>query len=703
MCGPGRHCANTVAPVGPRTRPNTILGKVGDAHAYGRASVVGPRGRAIASPFAEIAVPVPSMLEPIVAFFERFPPFHALDRPTLTSLANVVDIRYFAASEVVFREGESAPPGFYVVKKGWIALHRQGDAGEEELVEHCDEGDVFGLRALLRGRRYSATARAEEDSLVFVVPWHAFEALLLTHPQLSLYLAAGFAAERPRRAGPLLAATTAAQSGLRHRPGWRVLDDPPIAPVRDVLTCAPGTSIRAAAERMRDRRVGSIIIVDEVRRPLGIVTDTDLRDRVVSRGLDVESSTIADVMTSPVSCLKEPQTTASLVATAMQRRLRHFCFTESGTPASAVTGVLSEHDIVTTHGRHPTALQSRIARSRDPDELRGLRDLADGVLQAYLEQHAGMPLLCAIASGINDALVRSALAVAAEDLRRRGWERPAEPFCWLSLGSEGREEQLLRTDLDNAIVYADPPESRAASVARDYLAWAERTIEVLVHAGFERCKGNIMASNPELTLCVGDWKRKFAKLVRAPDSRALLEASIYFDFRPVEGAFELADALKRHIFAEIDAEPLFLAFLAKNALQNPPPLSFFRGFVLESSGERKNTFDIKARAMMPLVDGSRVLAYDLRLPYYGTTVGRFERIGAAEPDLAELCSEAAMAYSILLRARTEEGFRTASSGRYVDIQQLNKLERQSLRNAFSVVGELQRRLSMRYSTDQIRG
>lgn len=650
-------------------------------------------------------MPVPSMIEPVVAFLERFPPFLALDRSTLGALANAVEIRYLAANEIVFREGEPAPPGFYVVKKGWIVLSRASAAGQDELVDHCDEGDVFGLRALLRDRRYSATARAEEDSLVFVVPWPAFEALLQTHPQLALYLAAGFAADRPRRVGPLLAATSAARTKLVAHPrsGPSTWEDAPIVPIRDVLTCAPTTSVREAAERMRARRVGSMVVVDAARRPVGIVTNTDLRDRVVALARDAGSISIADIMTRPVVCLKEPQTTASLIATAMHQRLRHFCFTEGGTAASPVTGVLSEHDIVTTHGRHPTALQSRITRTRDPDALRTLRDRADEVLQTYLEQHAGMPLLCAIASGINDALLRSALAHAAETLRRDGFERPPESFCWLSLGSEGREEQLLRTDLDNAIVYDDPPEARAAEVARYYLALGERTIEVLVHAGFERCKGNIMASNPELTLPLAAWKRKFAKLVRAPEPRALMEASIHFDFRPVEGAFELADALKRHIFAEIDAEPLFMAFLAKNALLNPPPLTFFRNFILESSGERNDVFDIKARAMMPLVDASRVLAYDLRLPYYGTTMGRFERIGEAEPGLAELCSEAAMAYAILLRTRAEEGFRTQTSGRYVEIDRLNKLERQSLRNVFSVVQELQRRLSVRFPTDQIPG
>lgn len=647
-------------------------------------------------------MPAPNMLEPIVAFLGRFPPFHRLDHAVLTTLSQEIVIRYFKADEVVFAEHDEASAEFYLVRKGLVALHFAG-LGRDELIDYCDEGDIFGLRALLRDAPYSATARTKEDSLIYVVPWDAFRGLMQAHPEVSLYLAAGFAADRPE-AARLLAATTQAQRGLSEPAALAVfnVEDQPMTPVRDVLTCGPEASIQGAAQRMRERRVGSIVIVDPQHRPLGIVTDTDLRDRVVSKALDASATPVSAVMSSPVCCLKEPQTVSDLISLVMQRGLHHFCFTESGTASSAVTGVLSEHDVVTAHGNHPLALRERIARTRDPDTLLALRDQADLMAQAYLAQHAGIPLLCAVLSGINDALIRSAIAHAREQLHRDGFTAPEEPFCWLSFGSEGREEQLLRTDLDNAIVYADPPEARAAAVGHYYLELGKRTIAVLVHAGFKPCEGNIMASNPELTLPLHAWTRKFAKLIRTPEPRALMEASIYFDLRPVEGAFDLADALKSHIFAEIDAEPMFLGFLAKNALQNPPPLSFFRGFVLERSGQQAKTFDIKARAMMPLVDGSRVLAYDARLPYYGTTMGRFHCIAEAIPELAPLCSEAAMAYAILLRIRTQEGFRTGTSGRYVDIERLNKLQRQSLRNTFSVVGELQSRLTSRYRTDFIR-
>lgn len=639
------------------------------------------------------------MTEPVTQFLSRFPPFNRLGDETLSELSGQARIRYVDVDETVFVQGDPAPPEFYVVKKGLIALQRKVDS-DSELLDFCDDGDVFGVRALLSTSPYSATATAREDSLLYVIPWPAFEALLKSNPQVAMYLAAGFAAELPKVRDTLLAATEEAR---RHLSSDIVIGDDanfrPLEPTRNVLTCPPEATVQEAARRMKTRRVGSIIVTDESRRPLGILTDTDFRDKVVSESLDAASTPVSKVMTSPVFCVQDPQTISELVGLVMQKGLHHFCFTEDGTPSSPVIGVVSEHDLITAQGNHPTVLREKIAASRDLDNLRGLRDRAERLVRNYLEQEASMPFICSVISGINDALIQSAVAIAQRDLEAEGRVAPPERFCWMSFGSEGREEQLLRTDLDNAIVFEDPPEKRSPEAHAYFLALGEKAIDVLVHAGFARCPGNIMASNPELTLNLSAWKRKFSKLVRTPEPKALMYASIFFDLRPVVGDFSLTAALIDHIFAEIDQEPRFLTFLAHNAQKNPPPLSFFRGFVLERSGAHEDTFDIKARAMMPIADAARVLAYDLRIRYHGSTPGRFEQIKEREPKLEALAGEASMAYEMLMRIRAQEGFRTNTSGRYVDIDKLNKLERQSLRNTFTVVEDLQRKLASRYRTE----
>ena len=279
--------------------------------------------------------------------------------------------------------------------------------------------------------------------------------------------------------------------------------------------------------------------------------------------------------------------------------------------------------------------------------------------------------------------------------------QPPVPFCWLALGSEGREEQLLRTDQDNAILYADPGEDDGAA-ERFFLELGRLVVDILVEAGFKRCPGDVMASNPKWNQPLAAWKRCFSQWIREPENIAVMHTNIFFDFRPVYGENALAAELKGHIFESITVDRSFLSFFALNATRNPPPLSFFRNMIVERSGEHRDAFDIKARAMMPLADAARVLVYDLGIDIYGSTAERWQRIGETHEHLARLAGEAGMAYEILMRIRALEGLSRGTSGRYVHIKELNKLERQTLRNTFSVVKDVQLMLTSRYRTDFLR-
>ena len=647
----------------------------------------------------------PAVVAQIISDLRRFPPFDRLDDQALDVLAKVVEVSAAGAGEVLFSEGEQARPDFFVVKNGLVELRRREDGdGADRLIEICDEGDVFGVRALVGTGVYSATARAREASELYRISWVGFTPLMASTPYLAEYFRSGFTAEVPSGRAHLLAETeqTRRAYDVPSQQSLLLADDRAITPVRDVLMCLPSTSVRQAAQSMRDRHVGSTVVVDSERRPLGIVTDADICNRVVAPGLDAQATPVSAVMSTPVQTLAEPQTPAALVEKMMQEDMHHFCFTEDGTAATPVIGLVAERELLSAHGSHPTVLHRRIARSRNVDELRVLRDRADQLVAVYLENDASVRLVSSVVSGLNDALIQSAVEVALEGFVQEGRPRPPERFAWLSFGSEGREEQLLRTDLDNGLVYEDPEPDRREAAAADFLELGQRVVEILVHAGFERCPGNVMASNPDLNRPLSEWKKKFGHLIESPDPKALMWASIFFDVRAVAGSVELGAALWDHIFEVKERSRGFLTFLAKNAESNPAPLSFFRNFVMERSGAHADTFDIKARAMMPLSDAARVFALDLEIRETTRTPDRMLRAMALDDTLGGLPGEAATAYELFLRTRAREGFRTASSGRYVDISRLKKLERQALRNAFQVVDDVLRRLASRYRTEFLR-
>lgn len=662
------------------------------------------------------------MLATVATRLGAHAPFDALDAAALQRLAETIEIRYAEAGERLFHEGADPAAHAFQVQKGSVALARgfgddaAGDASPDRsegvLVALADEGDLVGFRAHLAKRPYAATATTREPCLLYVVPVAALDALMDAHPALSGRLAATFAADAPLRGEALAAAMKhsrasvppgraslppGAPAGL---PALSLFDETrQLEPIRDLVTTGKDATVAEAARAMAARNVGSILVLDEGRRPIGILTDSDLRKRVVAAERVPAQTRVEEVMSAPVLTAPEGESLARVLERLLGRRLKHLVLTEDGTPDSPVKGVLSEHDLLTAHGNLPTVVLSDLRRARDREALRRARDRGEALLRQYLDAEVSMTLIASLATAMNDRLIRRALALArVADAESSGAPLPA--FAWLSLGSEGRGEQLLRTDQDNALVFADPVEGAAALRPR-FLALGEHVVATLEAAGFVRCPGNVMGSNPELCLSVSEWKEKLGALVRVPEPRALMEASIYFDLRHAGGEGALPAALRAHVHAQTREAPRFLTFLARNALQNPPPLSFFRGFMVERSGTHEDRFDVKARAMMPLADAARVLAVDAALEEVGTAA-RFRALAAREAKNAGLYEEAALAYELLMRLRARSGLAHGDSGRFLAIEAMGKLQRQALRSTFAVIDDVQTVLEARYRTDLLR-
>lgn len=673
----------------------------------------------------------PAIVRAVADELARHPPFDRIERGRLLDIAGRVRVRYLDDHETLFAQGDPVAADFYVVRKGAVELRRRatshpddapGDAAGvtargtaddgDLLLDRCDAGDVVGIRAhLAGGDRYTASARAAEDSLVFEIPFATFRPVLDAEGDVATYFAAGFAGELPERLGRVMAGVERARRAAADARGTGAIsvnenDFRRVEPVRDVATCSADATVRDAARTMATRDIGSILVVDDARRPVGIVTDSDLRRKVVAEAIDPASTPVARIMSGPVVTVEEGRSVSELIALVMRRRVHHFVTTEDGTDATPVTGILSEHDILTTQGSHPTVLLSRLRKASSPERIRELRDRAEDLLRSYLEQEVSISFVAAMITEINDVLVERALELALADLAEAG-RRPPGRFVWLALGSEGREEQLLRTDQDNAILYEDPPEEAPDAAREDarafFLELGARVVETIVQAGFARCPGGIMASNPEWCLSASEWRGRFRDWIHAPDPAAIMHANIFFDFRPGPGDEVLARDLQAWVIEAIHDAPRFLPFFAAGALQNPSPLGFFRNVVVERSGEHKDAFDIKARAMAPLADAARVLAYDEGLRHVGGTLSRYRALGRALPDHAELFDEAATAYGILMRIRALTGLRNGDSGRYVPVERLPKLERQTLRNTFAVLGAMQQMIRLRYQTDRMGG
>ncbi|HMQ47589.1 MAG TPA: DUF294 nucleotidyltransferase-like domain-containing protein [Saprospiraceae bacterium] len=630
----------------------------------------------------------------IYDFLKEYPPFNLLGKELLMNVSENIVVQYLKPGEYLFRQGDQPGKFIYIVREGAVQLFREED-GNKLLIEQCDEGDIFGIRPLIVSEPYALSAAASEESLLYAINVEGFRHVLETNPKVAFYLATTFAADAGNqyRTAPKPRLFLDRENIIDSH--FALVEVQSLDKSKSPVTCPPSTVISRAAAIMSNKEVGSIIVVDERNHPLGIVTDKDFRKKVVT-GLYSLTASVADIMSSPVITIHPAITVADVQIEMIKHRINHLCITEDGTANAPVIGVISEHDLLVVQGNNPAKLIKEIMRCQDGASLGKVREQAELLLQKYIYQEVAISYIATIMTEINDAIINRVLDLCLQAMEMENLERPSARFCWLALGSEGRGEQLLRTDQDNALIFEDVPEEDYEKTKDFYLALAKKATAMLNDCGFDYCPGDMMASNPSWCLSLSEWKDQFSAWILEPTPKAVMHSTIFFDYRPVYGLKTMAEELTEHIFGALTHQTIFLAFLAKDALQNPPPLTFFRNFVVESSGEHKDEFDIKARAMMPLADAARVLVLESRIGKVNNTFRRFEKLAEHDPVHKELYEQAADAYEILMRYRALQGLRNKDSGRYFNPSELSKMERLNLRNSFNPIKDLQSLLTLRF-------
>lgn len=633
-------------------------------------------------------------------FLKRFPPFSFLSKEVLEKVATSVEIRYLEKGEILFRQGQAAEAHFYILREGAIIL-TESVQNQEEIRDQCDEGDVFGVLALLGKRPYLLSAEVQENSLLYAIPVNVFEEVLEQNSRVALYFAAGFASGQVVVRQDLSEAQKARGAfKIKSRDHSLLIfsDQSEIKFSEKVLICSPEQTIQEAAALMSAKHVSSIVVCKSDLKPLGIITDKDFRNKVVSKGIPLDT-VASKIMSTPILTRRKDASFSDLYLTMIKHRLHHLVLTEDGTDKSPVCGIISDHDVLLSMGNSPAVLIHGLMNTLDLKEMRLICDQAEQMLRYYLENELTMDFVASVMTEVNDIIIKQALRIAENSLIEEDEDLRNIQFCFLSLGSEGREEQLLRTDQDNALVYEDVPEALAEAAQAYFQKLGTVMVEVLLACGFAPCPGDIMASNPKWVQPMSEWKKYFSEWIIRPTEEAILSSTIFFDFRPVAGNLGLGETLSLHIYEEIQKKKIFLNFLAKNALMNPPPLGFFKDFVVEKSGEHKNEFDIKSRAMMPLADLARLLVLSHGVIGVNNTFKRFDRLVELEPNYEALFKQAAKAYEILMRTRALEGLKNQSSGRFIQPESLGKLERQLLKNTFSPISELQNIVKVRFQLD----
>ncbi len=631
-----------------------------------------------------------TIAERIFDFLKNFPPFDILEKEQLFKISSEVKVHYIEQGKYIFKQSEFPHEHFYIVKDGAIGLYREMD-NEQILVDICDEGDIFGLRPLIQNDQYLMSAKANEESVLYAISVDLLKEIIDSNNKVKKYIVASFSSNiktpYARNNTGNLFANIDTNTTFSEVQTAQYSKNP--------ITCTKNSTIQEAALIMSEKKVGSILIVED-KKPIGIITDKDLRLKIATGLVSIDKK-VNEIMSSPVITFPKKITVAEAQIAMIKHKITHLCITCDGTPKSELIGILSEHDIVVLHGNNPSVLIKEINRAKTVETLTYIREKTSQLLKGYIEQNIPIPFILKIIAEITDAIIIKTIELSIAEMETV----PPIKFAWLALGSQGRKEQLLITDQDNALIFEDVPKEIYQSTKAYFIKLSKKITDKLHLVGYDNCPANMMASNPKWCLSQTEWEQQFNNWITKPTEDAIMMCTIFFDYNFVFGEKELVTKLSKSIFKSIQSYEIFLNFLGRNALRNPSPLGFFRQFLVEHDGEHKDQFDLKSRALMPLIDAARLITLSHNIKDKNNTITRFNKLIKVEPQNKDLYLSCIDSFKILLHYRTEQGMKHNNSGRYIDLNTLSKSEKLKLKGCFKPIKDIQELLNIRYSLAQM--
>ena len=603
-------------------------------------------------------------------FLRTHEPFSGLDEEALERLAERVEEEAFEAGATIFKQGERSQDRVLVVRRGAIEL-----VDGSRVLDVLGEGELIGHPSMLSGLPSGFEARAQEDSRCYSMP--ASDVIPLLARRSSPSDLTGSLLQRPEPGGAAAEADVSSAE-MTQQPARALIR-------REPVTCAADRPLREVARVMSDENVNSMIVRAE-NGELGIVTDGDLRDRVVADGVSVDTP-VGEVVSEPLITVGADAAGADVMLAMLDNDVRHVGVLS---PRDELLGVLGGIDLVAAEARAPFALRREIARARDKEELSEAAERLRSTVVALHATKLPPQQVGRVISVVADALIRRMIELAIES---KG-AAPAE-FAFLALGSHGRRETVPSSDVDSGMAWEDEPEQESADGAVDYMRTIAADVEDCIRVvGWSLDPHGVTASSEFSASSMDTWRRSIGNWLQNPgDAQVLIATSILLDGRTVYGPAELDP---RPILLEPENRAALLPTMLRLALALKLPTGRRGNISVEDSGEHSGTFDIKHGGLLPVVDIARFGALKAGANVTATIerLRAASELGAIEPAHARTLEEAYDLFSTLrLEHQIQQLARGDEPDDHVDPNELSELARRYLRDAFHEVAAVQKSLS----------
>lgn len=464
---------------------------------------------------------------------------------------------------------------------------------------------------------------------------------------------------------------------------------------RDLITCHIEDTVIDAARVMREKSVSSVIACDDKGEPVGIMTDRDLRSKVVAAGLDPGSVAVREVMNAPVIAVKEEDSLFEVLYQMSRNRIHRVGVVDQD---NRLVGIINESDIIRLQNRSPQKLLRSIDEARSVPELKTIHATTEELITFLSRSGVRTRDLVRLISLLNDQLCLQLIEI----LQQERFPQLPTRFAFLVLGSEGRREQTLKTDQDNAIIYAD---DLSAEEVAGIEAFSQALIAALIEIGVPECPGGIMAKNAFWRRSLAEWRDTLDSWIGTPTGENILNFSMFSDMRTLWGDVSLERQLREHVVHCAHEDAIFLAHMANNVCRFVPPLGFFGKIKTEKQGEHAGEIDLKKAGIFAITEGIKTLALELGV-LGGSTHDKIEILQKKGVLESKQARDLEAAFNLLSFFRLRGQVESVASGQnpdnFISPSSLNRVEKGRLQIALEVVQSFETTLKSHFKLNMLR-
>jgi len=622
----------------------------------------------------------------VADFLKQYPPFDELTEQDLLKLAVSGRVIFHESEEYIFKKNQPRGAAIWVIQQGSVEIIDETLQGEQ-LRDMLGEGDLLGSDRFLGSVCHRYSARTASDVILYSIDAVIFEEVVAHNPRVARYLAAHFSITERHAEDVRSAMIEITHGKAAKNMTWIDASGPPNDfLLRQLLVVGPEVSIREAALKMENASRGWIAVVDADGRPLGLVTDSELRNEVAT-GKVCSDAGVDLIMNTHIPSAPPGLSAVSYFLQMMQNRRRELFITADGSANSPLQGVVTDSGLSLFTGRNPLLIALQMLEAHTVADWKQLLQQAEGIIVDGLSDPSKVDICARLATDFSNVMIEAMIRQAQFELADAGVVAQGIPHCWLLFGRVGRGEAMVFTQPEIGVVYEDLP-SLDDRVASEYFAAViQKTSTYLAECGFRASSELPDEKRPSRCHSLADWKQFFEACIADPIGNAVHVNRTLFDFRPLFGESSLAREMKRTIVSGLQQEGPFLPIIANDTLSNLPPLTFFRGLVIELDGAQRDTLDVEKMALDPITDAARVFAFATRNLDTTNTLERLAHLAGVLPENAPTFEEAAQAFRVAAYQRALAAFH-GYDGAIIRPSTLSKFDQRLLKTAFDSIQRL---------------